>query len=201
VTPDAERWNHNIHYHGLVLGALPRGCRRVLDVGCGEGMLTRRLHGRAEQVTGIDVDEPSIGLARRQASARSGIEYVVGDVLAHPFEPASYDAVVSVAALHHMDARSALECMGQLLRPGGILAVIGLARSRSLADVPYDLAGVLANRAARAGRAWFEPASPVVWPPPETHRAMRRIAEEVLPGARWRRRLYFRYSLVWTRPA
>jgi len=36
-------WNHNIHYHPMILGALGSGRDRVLDVGCGEGILAREL--------------------------------------------------------------------------------------------------------------------------------------------------------------
>src|SRR5215468_3912266 len=59
-------WNHNTHYYPLVLAAVPPGCQRVLDVGCGEGMLARRLVHRGRQVVGIDQDAASIEAARRQ---------------------------------------------------------------------------------------------------------------------------------------
>jgi len=36
-----RRWNHNIHYHRRILGAIPENAQRALDVGCGEGMLAR----------------------------------------------------------------------------------------------------------------------------------------------------------------
>ena len=39
-----RRWNHNTQYYRLILAAVPPGCQRVLDVGCGEGMLARQLH-------------------------------------------------------------------------------------------------------------------------------------------------------------
>ena len=42
---------------------------------------------------------------------------------------------------------------------------------------------------------------PIVWPPPLTYLAMRRLAEQLLPGVRYRRHLYWRYSLVWAKPA
>jgi 2-polyprenyl-3-methyl-5-hydroxy-6-metoxy-1,4-benzoquinol methylase len=61
--PDATRWNHNIHYHPLLLGAVPHAARRVLDVGCGDGQLTRQFATQAEHVIGIDLDEASIRLA------------------------------------------------------------------------------------------------------------------------------------------
>jgi hypothetical protein len=42
--------------------------------------------------------------------------------------------------------------------------------------------------------------SPAIWPPPLTYRDMRRLATDVLPGARYRRHLYWRYSQVWAKP-
>ena len=48
-----RRWNHNVHYYRLVLAAVPPGCERALDVGCGEGMLARQLAGRVRHVTGM----------------------------------------------------------------------------------------------------------------------------------------------------
>ena len=121
------RWNHNIHHHPLILGAAPSGCRNALDVGCGEGVLTRELRGVSERVVGIDCDRPSIEAARAQGA--DGVEYVLGDFFEHPFEPGSFDLVASVATLHHVDAEKGLARMAELVRPGGALAVIGLARS------------------------------------------------------------------------
>ncbi len=63
----AEPWNHNIHYHGLVLRAIPPGARRALDVGCGEGTLTRQAAHPHPHVTAIDADHASIALARQHA--------------------------------------------------------------------------------------------------------------------------------------
>ncbi|HUF34146.1 MAG TPA: class I SAM-dependent methyltransferase [Acidimicrobiales bacterium] len=98
----AARWNHNIHLQPVVTGAVPPGCDRVLDVGCGEGTVTRALTLRARHVTGLDPHAPSIGLARSQP-VPDNVDYVVGDILDPPFEPGSFDATVAVAVLHHMD--------------------------------------------------------------------------------------------------
>ena len=139
------RWNHNTHYHPLILGAVPDGCQRSLDVGCGEGMLTRDLRRIVPHVTGIDRDAASIDVARRQDEG-GAVEYVVGDFMTHPFAPASFDHIASIAALHHMDAGAALERMRALLAPGGTLAIVGLARNRYPSDLPYALAGGVAHR-------------------------------------------------------
>jgi SAM-dependent methyltransferase len=196
---EPERWNHNIHYHPLILGEVPADAERALDVGCGEGMLARALRRVVPHVTAIDLDPASLDRARR-ADAGLGIEYVLGDFLTTPFEPASFHLIASVAALHHMDTAAALDRMRTLLRPGGALAVVGLARSRRPADLPRDLAALLASRALRIGRTYWEHAAPTLWPPPETYAEVRRIALRTLPGVRYRRHLLWRYSLTWTRP-
>ena len=197
---DSIRWNHNIEYHSVILDALANTVGRVLDVGCGEGTLTRELGTRVADVTGIDVDASSIDLARRTTAAPN-VHYVQSDVLVAPFRPESFDAIVSVAALHHLDLEDGLTQMVSLLRPGGVLAAVGLARSRRVLDLPRDLVATVASRVLRRRRTYWEHSAPMVWPPPETFAGCRRVAESTLPGVRFRRCLLWRYSLVWTKPA
>lgn len=196
---DADRWNHNIEYQSVILDAVPIQARRVLDVGCGEGLLTRELGERVADVTGIDVDASSIDLARRTTSAPN-VNYVQSDVLVAPFRPESFDAIVSVAVLHHLEMEDGLTQMVSLLRPGGVLAVVGLARSRPVLDLPRDLAAAVGTHVLRRRRTYWEHSAPMVWPPPETFAGCCRIAESSLPGVSYRRLLLWRYSLVWTKP-
>jgi 2-polyprenyl-3-methyl-5-hydroxy-6-metoxy-1,4-benzoquinol methylase len=191
-----SRWNHNIHYHPMILSQVPAGARTALDVGCGEGMLTRALRSRVPSVVGVDLDSPSLELAR---AAGENITYVCGDVLTHPFALESFDFVASVATLHHMDASHALARFSSLLRPGGRLVVLGLARS-SLLDLPAAVAGVVAHQVHRRSRGFWEHPSPQVWPPPLTYSQVRRLAARSLPGVTYRRHLLFRYSLTWEKP-
>lgn len=74
----AERWNHNLHYHPVILNAVADGSARALDVGCGEGTLARQLRRLVPQVTAIDLDQTSVGLARHHGDS-ADIEYVHGD--------------------------------------------------------------------------------------------------------------------------
>ena len=90
--------------------------------------------------------------------------------------------------------------MRGLVRPGGALAVVGLARSSYPADLARDAAAVVVNRLHRLARNYWESSAPEVWPPAHTYGEVRAIAERELPGARFRRHLLFRYSIVWTPP-
>ncbi|MDF5758024.1 class I SAM-dependent methyltransferase [Spongiactinospora sp. TRM90649] len=194
---DGKRWNHNIHYHPRILAAVPEGARDALDVGCGEGTLARELRRRVARVTGIDRDAVSIGHARAHPG---DIEYVLDDFLTHPFEPASFDVVASVATLHHMDAVAGLERMRGLLRPGGMLAVVGLARGSMPKDLPREVVTMAVSTYLRATRGHWQHPSPTVWPPPLTYSQVREVAAEVLPGSEFRRHLLWRYSVLWRKP-
>lgn len=196
---ERDRWNHNIHYHRLILRAVPSHCGHVLDVGCGEGTLTRELSSEVRHVTAIDLDVSTIERARRHNGAEN-IDYLVGDFLTHSFECASFEAIVSVAALHHMGTATGLERMCELLQPGGTLAVVGLAQSRSPADLVFDLAGAIGTRLHKLTKTYWETSAPKVWPPPETFGETRRAARLTLPGVHYRRHILWRYSLVWTKP-
>jgi len=192
------RWNHNLHYHPLLVTAVPSG-GRVLDVGCGEGMLTRELAGRARSVLGVDLDASSIELARATTS-EANVEFLCADVLQHPFEPASFDAVVSVATLHHLGTEAGLLRLRQLVRPGGVLGIVGLASSEWPRDIPRDIAAAIATRIHRLVRGYWEHSAPKVWQAPDNYREVQRIARRCVPGAAYRRHLLWRFSLIWRKP-
>lgn len=204
------RFSHNVHYHRLIRNAVPPGCQRALDIGCGQGALARALRQVAGQVTGIDRDRRSIEIARAHPGP-AGISYILGDFLDTPFQPESFDLVTSVASLHHMDAEAAFATMSALLRPGGTLAVVGLARGMTPADLYLQPAAFVGHRAHLAASAWTrrgarsQPGtdyqSPIVWPPPLTYGDYRRLAARALPGARYQRLLYWRYWLIWSKPS
>ena len=197
VTP--VRWNHNIHYHRLLLGALPPRCKRALDVGCGEGIVARELRQRVADVSAIDIDQRTIELARQQ-DVGGEIDYIVGDFLSFPFARETFDFVISVAALHHMDQGAALQRMSELLRPGGTIAVLGLIRSHYPRDLARDAAAHCVSYTHRLVKQHWESSAATLWPPP-TLAETRRVAQRVLPGVRVRRHLLWRYSLVWNKPA
>ena len=77
----------------------PAGYPRVLDVGCGTGVLAARLAAQDYVVTGLD---PSEGMLAVLRADHPGIEAIRGSGDELPFEDGSFDVVVTVAALHHI---------------------------------------------------------------------------------------------------
>ncbi|WP_342216101.1 methyltransferase domain-containing protein, partial [Nocardia farcinica] len=69
LPPDTDRWNTNIHYHDVLVEAVAPHAGRILDVGCGEGMLCRRLRRGGRAIVGIDNHPPSNALARAPSGA------------------------------------------------------------------------------------------------------------------------------------
>jgi SAM-dependent methyltransferase len=198
LKPAGHPWNRNIHYHDDVLAAVPSGCRHALEVGCGDGLLAGELADRCGEVVGIDVDAPTIARARARYR-RPNLSFVEADVMSHAFEPASFDFIASIATLHHLPLGPALERFSQLLRPGGVLSVIGLYRLRTLVDFSYGCAAVPVSWWWRLTRTYEEVAAPTC-DPGETLEEIAASVGRALPGATCERRLLFRYSLVWRKP-
>ncbi len=196
----ADYWNHDVHYQPVILGAVPAGCRAALDVGCGDGMLAGRLAGRCAQVTGIDRDPRMIALARSRTAGPARVTFIEADFLAYDFQEASFDFVCANTSLHHMDFAAALTAMARVLRPGGRLAVVGLAADKSITDLLAAALGVPVALFYRAIYRKGESGAPIL-DPEMSWREAGAAAAETLPGVRYRRHLLWRYSLLWTKPA
>jgi ubiquinone/menaquinone biosynthesis C-methylase UbiE len=193
------RWNHNTHYHYVVLRAIPPSCRAALDVGCGRGDLAQKMARRCEEVIGIDEEPKCLAFARTSSLQLSNLTFIQRDVLAHPFPENSFDFVAAVASLHHLPIRRALERFAQLLRSGGTLAVIGLYRDDTVLDHAIGCIALPVSWTIRRVRGESEVGAPVC-DPIETLRNIREEFDATLPGGVFRRRLFFRYSFIWRKP-
>ncbi|GLY68169.1 class I SAM-dependent methyltransferase [Amycolatopsis taiwanensis] len=194
-------WNTNVARHPDILRAVPAGCRDALDVGCGDGLLARKLAGRAGRVTGIDTSPEMIGRARGLAAGYADLTFVEGDFLAADLPASGYDFICSVTAIHHMEFEAALTRMCDLLRPGGTLVVVGLARDASVADWTVRVAGAPVVRITKLLRRASGPEAMPVADPRMSYAQVRASAGRLLPGVRYRRHVLRRYSLVWEKPA
>ena len=81
----------------------------------------------------------------------------------------------------------------------GTLVVVGLARNQTPIDWILSAFAVPVSRIARVRRGWYDHGAPML-DPRESWGEVRRAAKAALPGSRYRRRLYWRYTLVWNRP-
>ncbi|MBI5064169.1 MAG: bifunctional 2-polyprenyl-6-hydroxyphenol methylase/3-demethylubiquinol 3-O-methyltransferase UbiG [Desulfatitalea sp.] len=96
--------------------------RRVLDVGCGGGLLAEAMARQAAMVTGIDMVPEALGVARRHAAeAQVHVDYQEGSAEAWArTHPAAYDIVTCMELVEHVpDPASLVKACEQLTRPGG----------------------------------------------------------------------------------
>jgi 2-polyprenyl-3-methyl-5-hydroxy-6-metoxy-1,4-benzoquinol methylase len=189
-------WNHNVHYHEFLLKTVPENCDRALDVGCGQGLLARRLAPRCGDLVAIDIDQDALNRAVSADSPNTHATYVRGDVMTHRFPQTSFDLITAVATLHHLPLKPALMRFKDLLRPSGVLVVIGLYRNSTLTDYAFAAAALPTSKLLRLWRGEAAVGAPVK-DPEETLEEIRAACNEVLPGATIQRHLFFRYSLIW----
>jgi len=205
-------WNHNEHFHGWILRNLPARRNVAMDVGCGKGVLAGKLATQFAHVTGIDRNE---GMAAAASARLRGVPQVsiqrcdFADFSSTAGDGGA-DLITMVAVLHHLDLDDALARIPRLVAPGGRLLVVGIARPDSLADLAFDVVSGAANpvmgmikhpRAVRPPERAVE-TQPVVpmMDPTTTFAEVTNAARAHLPGSTVRRRLFFRYTLLWEKP-
>lgn len=200
-------WSHNDHYSRWVeRRVVAAGARDVLDIGCGTGNLIARLRGRIPRITGLEPDITSARVAAERFAGDSAVRIVQADFAGR--EPQQrWDAVTLVAVLHHLPLAPAMRELRECLRPGGRLVIVGCYRAAGPADMLAALPAVVLNPIIGMIK---HPAPATVLPahmraataePQESLAEIRAAAGRELPGARIRRRLFWRYTLVYDVPA
>jgi demethylmenaquinone methyltransferase / 2-methoxy-6-polyprenyl-1,4-benzoquinol methylase len=143
---------------------------RVLDACCGTGDLAIAARREGGQVTGVDFSERMLERARRKSPE---IEWVQGDVMALPFDDASFDSVtVGFGVRNVADLEEGLRELRRVLRPGGKLGVLEITRPggllRPFFRLWFDVLVPLAGKVLPGGAAYtYLPASVRRFPGPE----------------------------------
>jgi len=102
--------------------------KRVLDIGCGQGVFLEMMRDRGFEVCGVELGEESSRIAREER----GLSVVTGDLSDLDVEKESFDAVLMSHLIEHVeDPIALLERVRDLLRPGGV-ALLSLPNYRCI---------------------------------------------------------------------
>ncbi|WP_428376817.1 class I SAM-dependent DNA methyltransferase [Lichenicoccus sp.] len=124
----APRYRYQSRKYDQIIALLPdRHFGNVLDLGCGIGLLSRRLAQRANHVLGLDVAAAALVHARRLTSDLGNVGFDQGDILDLPTAlDGCFDLVVIADTLYYLDPltdemlKALSTRMAALLRPGGV---------------------------------------------------------------------------------
>lgn len=227
VSPDGSL--QNSHYHNFLLRQLNSSYQAALEIGCGKGEFSRRLAERSERVLALDLSPEMIRIARAQSAHLSNIDFQIADVMSFVLPPESFDCIASIATLHHLSLREIFLKIKAALKPGGVLLVLDLFepvkwpghRARDshtphnqsiregLFDTFFNLVAIpvsVSLRLIHHGGLLPRPEARAAWAAHEKHdiyptmNEVHTLCSEILPGAKIKKHLLWRYSVVWQKP-
>jgi len=186
---------------------VPGNARQGIDVGCGDGVITRVLATRGMSVVGLDVSPRMIALARARTDPRLRIEYRHGDVMTADLPERTFDFVVSVAVAHHLPLDVIVPRLVRLVAPSGTLLLQDVMNRRGFSQVPVNVAAMLSRQirrltapsriTSRVAAAYLTHGAGEVYLDAS---AVAAVYAALLPGARVFHHLEWRYSVVWRAP-
>lgn len=146
---ESEQLRYHYHYHLLPLFdnlATEYKGGKLLEIGCSMGTDLLQMARRGFSVTGVDLTEAGIDLARQRfALYELSADLEVGDAENLRFEDKSFDVVYSFGVIHHTpDTEKAVQEIHRVLKIGG-LAVIMLYYRPSLNYIAHKLLGIPAD--------------------------------------------------------
>lgn len=204
-----DGWDHNSHYHRFLLRHVPAHCSQALELGCGSGAFARLLATRAQYVLALDLSPQMIRIARERSTDYANIDFQRADVRDWEFPAESFDCISSIATLHHLPLEETLAKMKRALRVNGVLLVLDLYQE-SFSDIFTSLAAIPLNlvlRYIKTGHFRDPPEVRAAWAEHGRHDSyltlsqLRQRCEALLPGAKIRKLLFWRYSLIWKKLA
>jgi SAM-dependent methyltransferase len=134
--------------HDFFLENLPERRGRVLEIGCGTGLLAQELARHFESVLAVDISAPMLAIARARRAAPN-IEYRLADAASASIE-GPFDAIVSHTTLHHIaDAAGTITRLKPLVAPRGRFLIVDVVDRWPWLD--RSRAGLLAGACVAAG--------------------------------------------------
>lgn len=185
-----------------LLTEVPRG-DSALDIGCGIGTVVRTIAPWFDRVVGIDLSPEMVAEARRR-TAMPRVEYFVAEAVEWlKRRPAAYDCITSMAVLHHMDLERVVSAIKDALKPGGTFIAVDITTRPGVRHLPLNAIALVASRtynfvanrsSAEMRRAYEAHGRDETYLTPN---AARELFGTLLPGARVRSHLMWRYSVLW----
>ncbi|MBE6117669.1 MAG: class I SAM-dependent methyltransferase [Erysipelotrichaceae bacterium] len=191
-------WNHNSAYYDWIKKKAA-SCKSILDIGCGDGSLLMYLDDGQKELVGLDID--SFCIRKACERNRSGhAEFILTSF--DDYDPRrSFDAVIFVASIHHMDMRAAIEKAKALLSPNGLLLIVGLASPSTFTDYIIEGLRVIPCKILSCVKGMHSSEDeqiPVSYNYPPLNEIRSILADE-LPHHNLRYGLYYRYLLEWAK--
>ena len=142
---------------GYISSRAPLDGKRVLDVGCGGGILSEALVGAGAEVIGIDMGSEALAVARAHART-SGLSIDYRQTSAEEFartRPGAHDVIACMELVEHVPRPdSVIDACARLLRPGGHLFVATLNRTAMSFVLAIVAAEYLLNIVSRGTHTW-----------------------------------------------
>lgn len=203
---EQAKWNHNNCYFEYLLSFVPEKIDLCLDIGCGHGELSALLAKKANKVIAVDLADKMIDSAKK-CNGLPNIEYVCDNILNMNFTDHSFDIIITTATVHHLPYEWLLKFAKQKLKTGGKLIVLDLVNAETMSDkllwsfaaIPNFFMNIIKN----GGLPNSDPHSKAVWDKHGEHdiymslAEIKRLAAKHLPNAFVKRKLFWRYVLIW----
>lgn len=155
--------------------AIANGSKRVLDFGCGTGLLSYALAAAGKDVVAIDLNLGPLQLVKGKVTFPESITFVEGDLLTRDLGAGRFDLIVALDVLEHItDLGAYIDKFASLLNPNGAIVVSGpsenwlykagrrLAGSRFTGD--YHVSNIHAIRDEFAASMATQTLASLVWP-------------------------------------
>lgn len=201
-----DGWDHNNHYHNFLLKQIPSHCTHALEIGCGAGEFSRLLAKRSDRVLALDLSPNMIQIARERSKQFPNINFQTADAMTFEFLNEQFDCIASIAAFHHLPMEEILSKIKVAMKINGVLVVLDLFQSKGARDIFTEALAIPANlvfKLIKNGRLRESQESREAWDEHGrndsylTLSQIRQICASLLPGARVKKHLLWRYSIIW----